>query len=251
MTIQSLFVRGLLAGLLVGSFAPLQAQDATTSTATSATAKKWPDPKRFEPAIAAFETSGPAPQGAIVATGSSSMRGWHKTIAEDLAPLTIVPRGFGGSNINDSLHYLEAIVLKNKPRAVLLYQGDNDVAGGFPVAEIVGKFREFVQRIHAVLPEARIYILSVKPSPSRWKHWPTMSEVNAALGQLAAENPLVTFIDVATPMLGPDGQPKPDIFLSDKLHMNPQGYAIWRNVVKPVLMAKELQHEDRSTTVAR
>ena len=32
-------------------------------------------------------------------------------------------------------------------------------------------------------------------------------------------------------MLGPDGQPRPEIFLDDGLHMNAQGYTIWTNLV--------------------
>ncbi len=32
-------------------------------------------------------------------------------------------------------------------------------------------------------------------------------------------------------MLAANGEPKPEIFLGDKLHMNEKGYAIWRDVL--------------------
>ena len=99
--------------------------------------KPYRDPTRFEQQIQAFETTDQQafpPQNAIVCTGSSSMRGWHDTIADDLAPLTVIPRGFGGSNMNDALHYADRIALAYKPRAIVVYEGDNDIAQGIALA---------------------------------------------------------------------------------------------------------------------
>jgi lysophospholipase L1-like esterase len=167
------------------------------------------------------------------------MRGWHKSIKEDLAPLTIIPRGFGGSTIHDANHYIDRVVIPYKPRAILLYEGDNDVAGGYNMEEIVAKYREFVKRVHAALPEARIYVLSTKPSESRWKHWPATQQLNAELKKMCDGDPRLTFIDVATPMLDENGEVRKELFLGDKLHMNPEGYKLWTSVVRPVLMQKE------------
>lgn len=232
----------LLAITLDVSAAP--AQTSSSKSVTSSTqAKAWPDPNRFEKEIAAFETTAPAPLGAIVAYGSSSMRGWHKTIAEDLAPLTIVPRGFGGSNMNDALYFADRVVIPLKPRAVLLYEGDNDIAGGHGVDDILPKYQQFVAKMHSALPEARIYILSVKPSPSRWNKWSVAQDLNRRLQQLAQVDPLVTYIDVATPMLDGNGSTRDEIYLGDKLHMKRQGYEIWRDAVRPVLMKTELPQE--------
>ena len=210
------------------------------ATALPAVAAEYPDPERYRAAIDAFAAAEETPPaGAIVATGSSSMRGWHGRIAEDLAPLTIVRRGFGGSNMADVSHFVGELVLRHKPRAVLLYEGDNDAALGATPGEILAHFNAFVAAIHAALPEIRIYILAVKPSLARWHLWPVMQATNAGLAERAAADARLTFIDVATPMLNEAGTPKPDLFIADGLHMNGAGYDIWRDAVRPVLVAAE------------
>lgn len=206
----------------------------------------WPDPTRWEDQIAAFEAADKEsmpPTGAIVATGSSSMRGWHGTIKRDLAPLTIIPRGFGGSNYNDLYHYLERVVVPYKPRAVLIYEGDNDVAGGLFNESVVKKFTETTQAIRQWLPETRIYVISIKPSPSREKFWGDAQWVNEAMKKACEADPMITYIDVATPMLGPNGKARPELFGTDMLHLNESGYALWTKIVKPILMENEAKHE--------
>ena len=205
-------------------------------------AVEYPDPERFREAIDAFlaaEAEVPAPKGAIVATGSSSMRGWHRRIAADLAPLQVIPRGFGGSNMADVLHFVEELVLRHEPRAVLLYEGDNDVALGGSPERVLGDFDAVAKAIHERLPEARIYVIAVKPSLARWHLWDAMQAVNAGLAERAEADARLTFIDVATPMLNDAGEPKPEIFIRDGLHMNGAGYDIWRDAVRPVLLAGE------------
>lgn len=211
-------------------------------------AADYPDPERFRPAIDAFlaaDTESAPPHGAVVATGSSSMRGWHGRIAEDLAPLTIIPRGFGGSNMKDVRHFLDELVLRHRPRAVLLYEGDNDVAAGATPDEILEHFDAIQAGIHDVLPDTRIYILAVKPSIRRWNLWGTMSATNTMLAARAGADPRLTFIDIATPMLSVKGKPRAEIFVRDNLHMNSAGYDIWRDAVRPVLVAAEAAFEKR------
>jgi lysophospholipase L1-like esterase len=213
---------------------------------TSTREKTYPDPKRFEKAISAFETKDALtspPTGAIVCIGSSSMGGWHKTIQQDLAPLTVIPRGFGGSNMNEAVYYADRIVLPYKPRAVVLYEGDNDIASSISAETVRDKFVDFIKVVHGSLPEARIYFLSIKPSPSRWDRWPEMQRANKMIQEVCAANPLLTYIDVATPMLDQAGKPIADIFLKDNLHMNAKGYQIWTAAAKPVLMKGEAQFE--------
>ena len=214
--------------------------------AITATSAEYPDPERFRGAIDAFlaaDAESAPPQGAVVATGSSSMRGWHARIAEDLAPLTIIPRGFGGSNMRDVRHFLDELVLRHEPRAVLLYEGDNDVAAGIAPEAILAEFNAIDAAIAERLPDTRIYILAVKPSIARWQLWGTMKATNALLKARAEADPRLTFIDIATPMLGDDGKPIEGIFIPDMLHMNGAGYDIWRDTVRPVLVEAEAMHE--------
>ena len=96
-----------------------------------------------------------------------------------------------------------------------------------------------VAAIHDRLPQTRIYVLSVKPSTARWKLWEVMRETNVRLAERAAADARLTFIDIATPMLNDAGEPREDIFVDDKPHMNDAGYDIWRDAVRPVLVEAE------------
>ena len=209
----------------------------------------YPDPERYRETINAFITQDrdtPLASNAIVATGSSSMRGWHSRIGQDLQPLSIIARGFGGSNMYDALYFLDELVLRHKPRAVILYQGDNDAALGASTEQVMAHFAAIVDTLHTELPATRMYILAVKPSIDRWSIWPAMKEINEQLKRYAGNDPLITYIDVATTMLGADGKPLPSIFLGDLLHMNDAGYDLWTAAVRPVLLPRERDFEPAS-----
>ena len=197
------------------------------------------NPARFE--VSDSEKS--PPKGAIVCIGSSSIRGWHDTIHKDLAPLTVIPRGFGGSNMNDALHYADRIVLPYKPRAIVLYEGDNDIAQGIKPKTIADTFRLFVDKIHGELPECRIYFLSIKPSIKRWHLWPKMKKANRLIAEACSEVGRLTYVDVASGMLNNEGNPRKEIFLEDDLHMTHAGYTLWQSALKPILIEAELQYE--------
>ncbi|MEX2132329.1 MAG: GDSL-type esterase/lipase family protein [Pseudohongiellaceae bacterium] len=214
---------------------------------TLATAQ-LPDPQRFENAIKAFEEqdriSSP-PENAIVLTGSSSIARWNDQAAAALAPLTVIPRGFGGSIMHDALYYIDRVAINYKPRAILVYEGDNDTGSSNPVANemILDHLRQIISRVHEKLPETRIYVLSVKPSVLRWNVWPVAQEVSAGYRAIAEQDPLVYYVDVGTPFLKPDGTVMTDIFVDDNLHLNDKGNEIWGRTIKAALMPIEARYE--------
>jgi lysophospholipase L1-like esterase len=194
--------------------------------------KPDPDPARFESEIAAFsdyDRENTAPKNAVVFVGSSSINMW-KT-AECFPDVAVINRGFGGSQASDVVHFAQKLVLKYKPRIVVFYAGDNDLAAGKTPEQVAADFERFVELVHATLPNTEIIYLPVKPSLARWNIWPKMRATNALVAKFAKGQQHVTYIDTATPMLGPDGKPRPEIFLGDGLHMNAQGYTIWTNLV--------------------
>jgi lysophospholipase L1-like esterase len=147
--------------------------------------------------------------------------------------------------MNDALHFMHRIVLPYKPRAILVYEGDNDVAQGIAPRMIANTFGKFVQEVHKDLPHCRIYFLSIKPSISRWSMWSTMTQANGLIAAACARDKRLTYLDIASCMLGEDGTPKPDIFKEDKLHMTRDGYILWRDAVSPILVAAELSYESK------
>lgn len=205
-------------------------------------------PGRFESEILEFERGDQAhfpPAGAIVCTGSSSMKGWRFTIEEDLAPLTVIPRGFGGSCMSDALEYVDRIVTPYKPRAVVLYEGDNDVSAGVHEQVIMAELRRFTGAVHRQLPQARIYVMSIKPSICRLHLWPRMKAVNVMFANECAGDQRLTYVDVASAMFDEKHELRKDLFQADDLHMNRAGYEIWRDALRPVLLEKELRYEKK------
>src|SRR5688572_22583891 len=195
---------------------------------------------RWEKDIAAFEAqdrTNPPPKDAILFIGSSSIRLW-KTLAQDLPEHKVINRGFGGSQISDSVYFADRIVVPYRPKMVVMYAGGNDINAGEGAEQVATDFKAFVQRVHAKLPETRIAYISIAPNPARWAQMDRVRRANELIREFTKMNPRLTFIDVFPHMLGEDGQPRPEIFVADRLHMNEQGYALWTKVIRPVLNQK-------------
>ena len=204
------------------------------------------DPTRWEETMQRFEQQDlldPPPEGAILLTGSSSIARWNDQAAAALAPLTVIPRGFGGSVMGDVLYHLERVALKYKPRAILIYEGDNDTSYGIPENKILGQLKQIIAKIHDQLPTARIYVMSVKPSVLRQNVWSNAEKVNRGYEAIAKNDPLVYHIDSASPFLKANGSVMTDIFVDDNLHLNDMGNLIWGSTIRAALMPQEIRHE--------
>lgn len=184
--------------------------------------------------FAAEDAATPPPRDAYVFTGSSSVRMWQG-LAADFPGKPVLNRGFGGSQVRDAVHYADQVAVRYQPRKILIYSGDNDINAGRSPQQVLQDFRAFVARVRRDLPDTPIAFLAIKPSPSRADQLARQQQANALVKAEAATLHKVQFIDVATPMLGADGQPRPELFLEDRLHMKPEGYVLWRGIVAPYL----------------
>lgn len=197
------------------------------------------DPDFFESAIAAFEAADaeamPAP-GGIVFVGSSSIRLWT-TLAEDMAPLPVVRRGFGGAHMEHVVHNARRIVTPYAPRAIVVFVGGNDVAAGKSAAQIADDFRAFLAIVRGDLPEADVWLLSTKPSKLRWSQRPVQEALDAELQALAEADPRVRYVDVGSTLLKEDGTPD-DVYRLDGLHLGAEGYRRWTRLLKPLLLER-------------
>ncbi|MBL9189895.1 MAG: hypothetical protein JNK23_20615 [Opitutaceae bacterium] len=194
-------------------------------------------PNRFKEAISAFEAEDaktpPAP-GGVLFTGSSSIRRWT-TLAEDFPGVRTINRGFGGSYLSDCVHYFDRIVPAHRPRLVVLFAGTNDLNGGRTPEEVAGSFRAFCNKLHTALPEAKILYISIGLAPSRWKIADKMALTNALIAAHCAADPRRKFVDLNPHTLSGDGEPRPELYVADRLHLNAAGYAIWRKHLAPHL----------------
>jgi lysophospholipase L1-like esterase len=195
-----------------------------------------PEPQRWEKEISAFETQDrekPPAKGGVLFVGSSSIRLWTN-LSNDFPNLKVINRGFGGSYLPDTTHFADRIIFPYAPSKIVLYAGDNDIAGGHSGKQVAADFRALVEKVHARIPNTKIYYLAVKPSPSRWNLSPQSAEANRLIRSYCRFRPKVEFIDVWTPLIK-NGKPDPTLFQKDQLHLNADGYARWTKVVRPAL----------------
>lgn len=192
---------------------------------------------KWETEIESFEEADrqhPPAKGAVLFIGSSSIRLWQ-SLAEDFPGRKVINRGFGGSEIADSTFYVNRIITPYRPKIIVLYAGDNDLANGKTPQQVFEDYKAFVRRVRRELPAAKIAFISIKPSPARASLLPGMKEANGLIKTYAARDKRLVFIDVFTPMLGSDGNPRPELFGPDKLHLSKEGYSLWKSIIAPYL----------------
>lgn len=194
------------------------------------------DLNRFEKSIVAFEEEDKTARyssDVILFTGSSSIFFW-KTLAEDMSPHRVLNRGFGGSILPEINHYFERVVKKYQPKIIFLYCGENDIAFDYTPEESYSSYRKFISLCKSELPDTEIVFISMKPSPSRWKMWANVDRANKMIADYTSTQDHLHYIDVGPTMMN-GSEPDKSIFVKDMLHMNPEGYRRWTNLIKPVL----------------
>jgi hypothetical protein len=175
----------------------------------------------------------PKPNG-ILFIGSSSIRLWSD-LEQRFPGKPIIKRGVGGCELWQIVDfYTPYILFPYRPRKIFIYAGENDIAAGKNSAFVFDEFQKLWQMIHQQLPKARIYFMSVKPSPSRAKYFNEMVTANNLIREYIAHKPKSYFIDVSS-VLYKDNTSVPDssLFKADYLHLNSKGYDRWQKVLKP------------------
>ncbi len=164
-------------------------------------------------------------------TGSSSVRMW-KDLATYFPETEIINTGFGGSQTFELLHYTQELILQYRPEKIFIYEGDNDIAAGKSPLAILKTTKKLITKILNTLPEARIILISPKPSPARWSLKQEYQDLNRLLEIYCQKQEQVFFANVWDIMLDDNGKPKQDIFIEDGLHMNAKGYDLWAEVLR-------------------
>ena len=222
--VGSLFVT--LPGL-TADFAGLSAESFAADESPSA---------RWESAIQKFEeqdAATPQPKNAILFVGSSSIRLWD--LKKSFPDRVTINRGFGGSEIADSTHFADRIIMKHKPRIVVLYAGDNDIGKGKSPEQVTSDFKKFTDAVSKELPETRIVFVAIKPCIKRWNLVGKVRAANSAIRKLCEADDRFVFLDIDPPMIGDNGQPRPELFAKDGLHLSEDGYKLWNSLLGPQL----------------
>lgn len=176
--------------------------------------------------------------GQILFVGSSSFTLW-KDVQQYFPQYPIINRGFGGSTLLDVTRYEADIIFPYKPKQIVIYCGENDIANDSTVtgAVVFERFKKLYDDIRLNLGKVPIVYVSMKPSPSRWHLREKQTDGNERIRKfLRKKKRRAVFVDVWPGMLGADGKPREELYIADKLHMNAQGYIIWQKLLEPLLL---------------
>ena len=191
----------------------------------------------WEKEISAYErmdATNPPPKGALVFIGASSIAHW-KTLAQDFPGQPVINRGFGGSEIVDSTHFADRVIVPYAPRMVFLRAGGNDLWAGKSPEKVSADFKEFAETVHRKLPEAEIIYISQSPSLARWKQHEKEKALNALVADYIAGKSYLKYIETYDMVLGADGKPRAELYVADQLHFNAAGNKLMAERVRPYL----------------
>ena len=230
---RSSLAAALLLGAAVAQAEPARLDDGTEPAASAAYRAALAQWQPELDAFAAADRAQPPAADGVLFVGSSTIRMW-RSVAQDFHELPVViNRGFGGSTMTDCALFAQDLVARYRPRHVLVYAGDNDLAEGHTPLQVLHDFARFARTVREALPGARISFISIKPSPSREALLPQIREANHMVAAYLRTQANTDYIDVFTPMMAADGRPRGELFRADRLHMNAAGYRLWQGVIAP------------------
>ncbi len=197
------------------------------------------DPLEWQEKVETFEAEAldsPPPPDAALFIGSSSIRRWD-TLHEDMAPLPVIKRGFGGSRLFDSVYWADRLVVAHDPAVIVMFSGTNDIKGKTPKSpeQVRALFKQFVHRVRDGECDAPIVYIAINPSKKRIEHLDRVLETNRQICAHCESDDSLYFVDTASALLDDWGQPDMRWFDEDELHLNAAGYALWTERIKPLV----------------
>ena len=173
----------------------------------------------------------------ILFIGSSSFTMW-KDVNTSFPGYSILNRGFGGSSLPDVIRYAYDIIFPYQPKQVVIYCGENDLANADSTSaeEVANRFKTLFGMIRTNLPNTHIAFVSIKPSPSRASIQGKVKDANKKIKAFIGTQKKAAFIDIYDAMLDTKGEMREELYIADRLHMRPAGYAIWKKAIQPYLI---------------
>ncbi len=196
-----------------------------------------PPRHRFGDEILAYERSDqklPPLSGGVLMIGADTFRLWQAA-PQDLAPYPVLNRAFGGSTNDDVLHFFDRIIMPYEPRVILYHEGANAIAAGKTPQTVAESFAAVLDRVESKLPETRIVVLSITPTPETHNHWPQMQQANALLQKQAQQNEKLYYVDVTRPLLRPEGKINATAFVENTTMLTADTRLAWAQCIRPIL----------------
>jgi len=167
----------------------------------------------------------------MVFYGSSSIRLWEG-LYEDFQEYQPVNLGFGGSTLAACVWFFDRLVGMYHPESIIVYAGDNDLGDGRHPEEVFIFFQQLVARVRERFGDIPLAFISIKPSIARWNIVDNIRYTNTLISEeIARQGGNLHYIDVYDRMTDETGQPNAEYLEPDGLHISPEGYTIWKEVV--------------------
>lgn len=164
--------------------------------------------------------------------GSSTIRLWN-TLARDLGNPRALNLGFGGSTLEACFWFFERLVPPERPSSLVVYAGDNDLGDGQQPDNVVASFRALAARVGRWCPGISFGFISIKPSPARQYLHDRIQRTNDMIRHEIDRLENAYFIPVFDSMLDSKGNPRPELYAEDQLHLAPAGYRLWTQLLTP------------------
>ncbi len=188
--------------------------------------------KRLEAEIAAF-----AYEPRLVFYGSSSIRLWD-SLYKDFEWYLPANLGFGGSTLEACVYFFNRIMKQIQPQHLIVYAGDNDLGDGRTPLQVHGYFVELCRLMDESYKNLPVSYISIKPSLARWDIRHKIQYTNSLIEASIANKPNITYVDVFNYMIGNNGLPDTDLYEADGLHLNKNGYRLWKEIVLTHISSK-------------
>jgi lysophospholipase L1-like esterase len=174
----------------------------------------------------------------LICIGDSITHGWDGAgLAEWerlYAKRNAVNMGFSGDRTQHVLWRLENGHLEGiHPKLAVIMIGTNNHANN-TAEEIATGVKAIVAKLRTTLPDTRILLLAIFPRTDVSKEIQDKLAEASRLFAVAAEDPMVEFLDINRVFLNPKGELTKDV-MPDFLHPNELGYALWAHALEPTI----------------
>ncbi|UQZ20730.1 GDSL-type esterase/lipase family protein [Eubacterium limosum] len=186
------------------------------------------DNPKYVARLSTFQLNNESTQVVFVGDSITAYIDWHEFFPEE----ELLNRGIEGDTWGGVLHRLDEVISRN-PSTIIFMVGINDIAQKIQPAEILRNIDIVCERIKENLPEARVLIFSILPSPNI--SIDKVKEVNERIEQLSKERKNVEYCDIFPEFILEDGSPNMELFSEDGIHLNGNGYRIWIDRLKTIL----------------
>lgn len=173
--------------------------------------------------------------------GSSSIYRW-KSAAADLDGWQVRNRGIEGARLPELQQRLDLTTEMGLPSAIIFYAGENDLADGVGAPVVLDHLEHLATTLMRRAPSAKLFIVSMKPSPTRWANRPAQLAVDEGLRRFVRRGANIELIEAGDLLLS-GGKPG-DFYREDGIHLSPAGYARWGGEIERRMNARMRDRSD-------